>query len=189
MDRIDEILSYIDVEFEKILLDKKKKIEDMFIKNRTDIESNFYKLIKILINSKSELNDDIYIIISPLNSSIITKKYQLILIACNEELYLDNNSIYNYFSINYLFEYINIDIEHIKKEINKKYTRLTEFELQEITFKYSKKYMNLYSYYIKQILNSLINQQILTPLDHKITFLYGDFMEKLDIVCELKEHI
>ncbi|WP_250277184.1 hypothetical protein [[Clostridium] colinum] len=180
MDRISEILEYISPEFKEKVLENKKTIDKQFFENKEEVKNQFVIKLNKIVKAKNNL-EKIYIIISPLKSSLITKKYEVILAGYNEELYLDNEAVYEYFSIKCLFENIEKDIDYIKKEINKKFTRLLEFELREVIIKYEAQYMEMYLEYITKLLNEVDSLES----ERKIIILYGEYMEKSTIIKEI----
>ena len=112
---------------------------------------------------------------------MITKKYELALGCYDENLYLDKESIYEYFSIKCLFKSVEKDIDYIKKEINKEFVRFLDFELKEIMLKYEYRYMEMYLEYVKELLNEIDKLEI----DKKLIILYGEYMEKSFVLKEI----
>lgn len=180
MNRIENILEYIEPKLKEKVLENKEEIRKEILKNKEEITNEFINKIINLIRKKESI-DEVYIIISPLKSSIITKKYELVLGCYDENLYLDKEAIYDYFHIKYLFKNINKDVEEIKKEISKKFIRFLDFELREIILEYEYKYMELYLEYIKDILNEINNLET----DKKVKILYGEYMDKALLLKEL----
>lgn len=180
MDRIDSILEYIETKFDEKVLENKEEINTQFLENKEQIKEEFFNKIINLIVKKVDTNP-IYIIISPLKSSLITKKYELVLGCYDENLYLDKEAIYEYFSIKCLFKSVEKDIDYIKKEINKEFVRFLDFELKEIILKYEYKYMEMYLDYVKELLNEIDKLEI----DKKVIILYGEYMEKAFVLKEI----
>ena len=73
-----------------------------------------------------------YVILSPLESSIITKSYELMVAVYDENMYLDQSPVRRYWKPDFLFQYIEEDFGALMSYLHKKVIRLKDFETAEV---------------------------------------------------------
>ena len=188
--RVDEIFKSLEEDMKTKILENIEKIKKNVQLKEEEIKNNLALKISSLLNNSAKEENEIYIVISPLESSILTKSYEISLMLCNEEIYLDNKPIYTYFSIPYIFEYIDEDMKYFEKLMNNNFRNITTFEIKGFRLKYEKLYMDLYLFLVFYFIKTLKDEGLFLNIKcDKISFLYGKFMENLMPIGEIKGEV
>ncbi|MDE6357693.1 MAG: hypothetical protein K2L15_03780, partial [Eubacteriales bacterium] len=86
--RVDEIFKSMKEEIKNKLLENIKKIQNNLQAKEEEIKNSLFSKIENLLNNYMKEESKVYILISPLKSSIFTKSYEISLMLCNKEIYL-----------------------------------------------------------------------------------------------------
>lgn len=186
--RVDEIFKSMKEEIKNKLLENIKKIQNNLQAKEEEIKNLLFSKIENLLNNYMKEESKVYILISPLKSSIFTKSYEISLMLCNKEIYLDDNSIYEYFSIPDIFEYIDEDMKYFEKLMRSNFKNLTKFEIKGFKLKYENLHIELYLFLILYFIKTLKDEGLFLNIKFdKITFLYGEFMENSIPIGEIEK--
>lgn len=121
-----------------------------------------------------------YIILTPLESSILTKTYEIMLAFYDEMIYLDKAPVYVYWCPSFIFGGIESDLEDLKAYLQGKVIRLKKSELMGVGRNYVLNYLylavELFCSSIPQILASMKEQGL--ELNEEFEIAMGRFMEK-----------
>ncbi len=122
-----------------------------------------------------------YIVFSVLESSILTKSYDLQVAFYDEKMYLDERAVYFYWRPSFLFERVDDDIKAYRKKASQTVIRIQEYEIEQIT----KKYVTNHYFYVflmlKSLVHDLLEGQILhcPYMEEDVMALFGRYMENL----------
>lgn len=148
MDRFQEINQISQTFLTDLLKKRRKKVEQYYIKEQRVWRYKFYnELIPFIEEKEENLNN---LVISCLNSSLVTcdNTYQISLY--NEDIYVDPFPECIYYVPEFLFVDIQKDNEEIKEFLHKHFIRLMEYEVEEVRRKYMKKvYLSGKDYFIR----------------------------------------
>lgn len=121
-----------------------------------------------------------YMVISPLNSGVITKSYEFQIALYGKELYADENPLCFYWTPEFIYKDVEEDMTAYREQVSRKIIRLRNDEVNEIRRRYvlchsyiAMLYMNKIMKRIKEISNW--KQQ--AGAETKI--LYGTYMEQM----------
>lgn len=121
-----------------------------------------------------------YIILTLLESSILTKTYEIMIAFYDEMIYLDKASVYVYWCPSFIFRGIESDFDDLRAYLKEKVIRLKESELAGVRRNYVLNYIGLAAEFfrssIPQILARMGEQGV--ELDEKFEIAMGRFMEK-----------
>lgn len=172
MDRFQEINQISESFLTDLLEKRRRKVEELYIREQRAWRYKFYNEVIPFIEGKEE--QLINLVISCLNSSMVTgdNTYQISLY--NENIYVDPFPECIYYVPEFLFVDIQKDNEEIKEFLHKHFIRLMEFEVEEVRRKYMKKvYLSGKDYFIK-----------LLPEDGKnnIRVWFGEYMKSAEYI-------
>ena len=101
------------------LKDAVKRITEFYKNNQDEVEEKIFQEITYglqqCVQTKKKLG---YIAISVLESSIITKTYDLQIAFYNKDLYADGYPVYKYWAPAFIYESLDADIEEIEKALD-----------------------------------------------------------------------
>lgn len=121
-----------------------------------------------------------YIILTLLESSILTKTYEIMIAFYDETIYLDKAPVYVYWCPSFVFRGIENDLDDLRVYLRGKVIRLKESELMGVRRNYVINYLGLaaelFRSSIPQMLARMREQGL--ELDEKFEIAMGRFMEK-----------
>lgn len=138
MDRREEIIK---LQCE-ICVDEYVKARNDYIKlikkHNKEIFDSFYNIFRKVFNKVVLLQEEgrkgavYYIYLSKLNSDVILNRYGYQIDIFNEEFYLDDEEVYDYLDMSYVFCGIDEAMERIERDLKKKILRVKEYEIFEL---------------------------------------------------------
>lgn len=122
-----------------------------------------------------------YVVISMLESSILTQSYDLQIAFYDQSLYLDAKAVYVYWKPEFLFAHVEEDLAFCRKKVAQKVVGIKEYEIEEIRGKYIANHYFLVFLLLKEMIFRIMNQDGKWPgnLPKDTDFLFGRYMEKL----------
>ena len=121
-----------------------------------------------------------YIIISVLESSLLTRSYDLQIAFYDEQLYLDEIPIFKYWKPMLIFSGIDEDMLFLKKKAVGRIVRLKEQELDQIRKKYVMNHYFDTMLYLRQTIPPIIETKVekYNCIENEIAVLFGRYMER-----------
>ena len=138
------------------------------------------KLRKGLEDCKKKNKSVIYIIFSILESSILTKSYELQIALCDERLYLDENAVYVYWTPSFLFEHVEEDMLLFHKKASQTVIRIREYEVERVRKQYVVNHYFQVSVLLRDMIPAILSYEkadcaVLGPTT---SILFGKYMER-----------
>lgn len=174
MNRIKEILDKSETLLEHMLERRKLQAEQIFTEKYRVWKYKFKNETDFFMQNKEE--DKNNLVISCLNSSIITGKNAYQIAWYNEEIYVDPYPPCTYYAPEFLFYEIQRDIEEIKRFLNQNFIRVMDYEMEEVRRKYMK---NVY-FLGKDFMVSLIRENG----KQNIKIWFGEYMKDVECIGE-----
>lgn len=185
MERWEEIKQKAYPILEERLRKNTDEIIQYYLQHNIKIQAEFIEILyQGLKESKKKGKEIQYILLSMLNSSMITKSYEYQMAFYNQELYLDENPIYRYFKLKFLFDFFEEDMGYLKKKLANQIIRLQEYELNEIGKEYILNYYSLGTILLQQmaeqsfLLLDMMKEDEISNLSKNAFILFGRYMEK-----------
>ena len=156
-------------------------ITEFYKNNQFEIEESFFQEITYglqqCIQTKKKLG---YIAISILESSIITKTYDLQIAFYNKDLYADGYPVYKYWAPVFIYENLDADIEEMEGFLKRQIIRLKPYEVYEIKRQYAINFYFLIGFLMKGIVSKISHIQMFQKVDkeNEVKILFGKYMEK-----------
>ena len=161
------------------------EIMSYYLQHEVEIQTEFVKTIfQGLKESKKRKKEIQYILISMLNSSIVTKSYEYEMAFYDKRFYLDENPICLYFKLKFLFDFFEEDMKDLKKKLEGCVIRLQEYEVNEIGKEYVLNYYALGTVLLKQMVEQSflvlgeMKEEVVSSLSNDVVILFGRYMEK-----------
>ncbi|MCH5258669.1 MAG: hypothetical protein J1F18_02890 [Lachnospiraceae bacterium] len=121
-----------------------------------------------------------YIIISPLNSGIITKSYELQIALFDQDLYINENPLCFYWSPEFIYKDVEKDMAVYRKTASKEIIRLREDEVNEVRRRYVLCHAYICMFYMDKIIREIFKTSIWKKVAaDDVQVLYGTYMEQM----------
>lgn len=190
MDRRAELEEYIQEYREQRLLDRKAYAATHYKKMIPAFGSKLGLLIKEQIKRQNTGQQESikYLTISRLRSSGYTESYELALGMSNSMLYMDNNTSYEYWSPDVVYDSIIKDTKDAEKLLRRKFVGLTNYELFQLKQLLLNDDWNVLQTVLGNIAEEAADIIASSSLrrEEKIQVLCGDYMDQVNFVCSIK---
>lgn len=163
-----------------------RQITDYYKGHRQEIEEEFLRAVvqglQLCRENQKKLG---YVTISILESSLITKSYDLQIAFYDKDLYVDRSPIQTYWASTFIYANLDADMEDIGDYLKHKIIRLKHYEIYELKQKYIVNLYYLISFMMKELALKIIDLPIYQETDKEATvkILFGKYMEKLMELC------
>ncbi|MCL1924352.1 MAG: hypothetical protein FWF50_02075 [Defluviitaleaceae bacterium] len=172
-----------------------KRIEENFKKLGSYIDDNKEEIVKSLAEKLNELvfickkqqmdnekNEISYLHIAFLKSSILTKTYEFRLALYDKNFWLDKTETEAYFKFDFLFDYIEKDIENASEYVEKGPN--LKFRLEEVKNEYTYYYMQFLKIVLSKTLIEALKESYMDKLSLNEDFkvLFGGYMENAETI-------
>lgn len=133
--------------------ENEKLILQNFKKNKPEIIRQMEAICEGLFEKAAQADRLFsYLCICPLQSGIITKTYDVQFSLHDETCFADRNDFMTYWTADFIYQYLEADIESFAKEVRKKVVRVTDGEIQEFRLDYACNYhMLLQEFFAAQL--------------------------------------
>lgn len=165
-----------------------RRITDYYNVYKAEIEENFARKIENGLQQCIEGKKKIgFISISILESSLITKTYDLQIAFYNEDLYADDSPVYEYWAPSFIYEYLDSDIEDMEKSLRNRIVHLKPYEMYELKLQYKINFYFLIGFMIKGLAPKIAYLCKYQEADREniVKVLFGKYMEKQTEICNL----
>lgn len=159
-----------------------RQTKDYYQLHQNEIMEQFCNKLQEGAEKSGEMAKGVkYVVISILESSILTKSYDLQIAFYDQSLYLDSKAVYLYWKPEFLFSYVEEDLLFCRKKMAQKVVGIKEYEIEEIRGKYIANHYFLVFLLLKEMIFRIMNQdeKWLGNLPKDTDFLFGRYMEKL----------
>ena len=180
MSRIEKIFEILRLPIEDKIKIKTLEINNKIEEEKDNIKIKFLEKIELLLKKVSNDNKKVrYILISPLNSSIITESYEVQIAIYTNEFYFQKEEYIDYYKIPLIFDNIEEEMKEIEKIIEKNFTKVEKYEIKEAKYNYIKEHNILIMIFINYFIKYIEELNILKEVkEDKLDILYGEYMER-----------
>lgn len=185
MSRKDEIFSTAEDFLAERLEKNGERLADYYIKRRKDITAVFIEHIHALSEITGEHQRTLgkaagrYLHIACLRSSIMTGSHEFRLAMYSNKFYLDPIDTSVYWKADFLFQYVEQDIQDALTLIRRKVTGISDFEIKELTFKYAQCYCPVMAFFITELVQAAMEQiKWDCEMDKDFSVVFGGHMEQ-----------
>lgn len=157
------------------------QITEYYKKNHRNITQGFLeKVMHGLQQCQKDQKKLGYISISVLESSLITKKYELQIAFCDKNLYADNLPIDEYWAPAFLYQNLESDIKEMEDLLRKRIIRLRPYEVYELSLKYATNFYVCNGFIIRNMAPEIARLPIFHEIskESQVKILFGKYMEK-----------
>ena len=176
--KVNQFYISFDKELNELSVQGIEELEMHWKTHNEEIEKDFALIINTLISKKrTELK---HVIISPLCTSFITGEYECLLVAYDENIYLDMNEEYESFKIPGLEKVVKDDIKRLVKEFEYKDIEIEEYKISQLKFDYAFMYFDTLRNLFNELVIKLRQKQGLELSNIDISF--GWYMERSEIL-------
>lgn len=158
-----------------------KHITEHYKANRDKIDNDFLQEtangLQLCMQAPKKIG---YIAISLLESSLITKTYDLQIAFYSKDLYADRKPVYKYWAPVFIYEYLDSDIEEIQEVLKRQIIRLKSYEVYELKRQYAANLYFLIGFLMKGLVPHIADLQSFQEVDKEksVKILFGKYMEK-----------
>lgn len=142
-------------------------------------EEEFIDILSKLLCSASEENIK-YIVISPLNSSVITKTYEMQITLLDERTYEEDNPYCIYWRPEFMYKDVDKDMDTFKRIASKEVVRLRDDEVNEIRRRYVLCHAYTFMFFIQKALEKMEDRTVWKEKEmSSLKIMYGTYMEQM----------
>lgn len=175
---------YLKTRFEE----SEKLIKKECLRHKVEIYHNFIGVMDDGFMRCMQIGKKIkYIVFSILESSNLTKSYDLQVAFFNEKMYSDEFPIYEYWKPMFIFSKIEEDMFFLKKKVSEKVVRIKEYEMDSIRKNYLLNHYFQVLIFLRKIMPDVLEKDDTkySCLEEDVTVLLGRYMEKAMLVYQL----
>jgi len=123
-----------------------------------------------------------YIVISYLQLSLYTGRYQLRIDAYDDRQFGDLTDTHTYWSPEFIFQYIDADIAYFRKHVARYVRHVREYEVMSFAVRYSMHYFQIARQFVADLIDPALKDNILDAGALIVTF--GGYMDQTDVLFE-----
>ena len=176
--KVNQFYISFDKELNELSVQGIEELEMHWKTYNEEIEKDFALIINTLISKKRTGLK--HVIISPLCTSFITGEYECLLVAYDENIYLDMNEEYESFKIPGLDKVVKDDIKRLVKELENKDIEIEEYKISQLKFDYAFMYFDT----LRNLFNELVIK-LKQKQGHELSNIdisFGWYMERSEIL-------
>ena len=179
MERLTEMKEYIlpkwnerfNKDISKVQTDYNRNRREILLKFCNYLDNNLISMAKDHISFEKK-GEQLFLVISYLQSSIVTRSYEYEFCLCNELLYADRNMITTYWYPEFLYLYVSDQEEFLQKELQRKFVRVKKYETETLRRELFSSYWNIAKEYFKELTVSIGKKE-------NLQIYYGEHMGEL----------
>lgn len=189
MSRAEQFVEVAEKYFEVRFKESQEKIYRDFEKRRTEVYQNLVNVIYEGIAQCQQMSKKVkYIIISILESSTITKSYDLQVAFYDEKIYADDTPVYVYWKPMLTFSKLEEDMAFFKQKVSEKEVRVKDYEMDIIREKYLINHYFFILLFLLQIVPGLFaNDKQCSSITNDFQVMFGRYMEKTILIYQSGE--
>lgn len=177
--RQEDIFSFGVAYLKPRFCENEKKILQDFNKNRNKIVSQLQGVCQQLFEKAAQSQSAFqYMCICPLQSGIIAKTYDVQFSLHDATCFADQNSYMAYWNADFLYHYLEEDIEEFAKEVRKRVIRVLAGEIQEFRLDYACNYHMLLQEFLAAHISDIESAAGFTRInkEEKFQIMFGRYM-------------
>lgn len=181
MDRIQQIEKIVKEYLKDVYEESSKVIRKEYLDREIQICQNLADTMHSGLVGCEQMGKKVnYIIISVLESSILTNSYDLQIAFYDKNMYLDKAPMYVYWKPMLFFSKIEDDMRIFKRKVAERLVRVKDYEMDFIKRKYLiNHYFQVFLFLRKEIPNVIEREcKKVNCLEDKFLVLFGRYMEK-----------
>lgn len=189
MGRAEQFVEMAEKYFEVRFKESQEKIYRDFEERRTEVYQNFVNVIYEGIAQCQQMSKKVkYIIISILESSTMTKSYDLQVAFYDEKIYADDTPVYVYWKPMLAFSKLEEDMAFFKQIVSEKEVRVKDYEMDIIREKYLINHYFFILLFLLQIVPDLFaNDKQCSSIKNDFQVMFGRYMEKTILIYQSGE--
>ncbi len=189
MNRAEQFVNVAEKYFEIRFKESQEIIHRNFAARRMEVYQNFVNVVHEGILHCQQTSKKIkYIIISILESSALTKSYDLQVAFYDEKIYADDTPVYVYWKPLLAFSKLEEDMAFFKQKVSEKEVRVKDYEMDIIREKYLINHYFFILLFLLQIIPDLfVSDKQCTSIRDDIQVMFGRYMEKSILIYQSGE--
>ncbi len=189
MNRAEQFLNVAEKYFEIRFKESQEIIHRDFVARRMEAYQNFANVVHEGISHCQQISKKVkYIIISILESSTLTKSYDLQVAFYGEKIYADDTPVYVYWKPMFVFSKLEEDMAFFKQKVSEKEVRVRDYEMDIIREKYIINHYFFILLFLLQIMPDLIvSDEHFSGIKDGIQVMFGRYMEKPILIYQSGE--
>ena len=189
MGRAEQFVEVAEKYFEVRFKESQEKIYRDFEERRTEVYQNFVNVIYEGIAQCQLMSKKVkYIIISILESSTMTKSYDLQVAFYDEKIYADDTPVYIYWKPMLAFSKLEEDMTFFKLKVSEKEVRVKDYEMDIIREKYLiNHYFFVLLFLLQTVPDLFANDKQCSSIKDDFQVMFGRYMEKTVLIYQSGE--
>lgn len=161
-------------------------IKKEYKEKQIEIVTDFVKIMSNLFEESYRLQEEgkkgnvSFIYFSFLYSNVLMNKRAFRIDVFNEEMFLDDIEVTSEWSFDFVFKYIDSDMEKIKRIISSNYIKIKNYELWELKNSYEYNYYLAVEFILKELTDCINKLKCFKKMkkNEKVYVMFGEYMEK-----------
>lgn len=180
MNRAEQYVQVAEKYFGTRFKESQETIHKDFAARRTEVYQNFVDVVHEGIVHCRQMKKSVkYIIISILDSSILTKSYDLQVAFYGEKIYADDMPVCVYWKPMLAFSKLEEDMIFFKQKVSEKEVRIKDYEMDIIRDKYLINHYFFILLFLLQVVPDLFERDVqLSNIKDDVQVMFGRYMEK-----------
>lgn len=189
MNRAEQFVKVAEKYFETRFKGSQETIYRDFTVRRMEVYQNFANVVHEGIMQCQQKSKKVkYIIISILESSTLTKSYDLQVAFYSEKIYADDMPIYVYWKPMLAFTKLEEDLAFFKQKVSEKAIRVRDYEMDLIREKYLINHYFFILLFLLQIIPDLfVSDEHCSSIKDDLQVMFGRYMEKTILIYQSGE--
>ena len=189
MNRAERFVNVAEKYFEIRFKESQEIIHRDFVARGMEAYQNFVNVVHEGLAHCQQMSKKVkYIIISILESSTLTKSYDLQVAFYGEKIYADDTPVYIYWKPMFAFSKLEEDMAFFKKKVSEKEVRVRDYEMDIIREKYLINHYFFILLFLLQIIPDLfVSDEQCSSIKDDIQVMFGRYMEKPILIYQSGE--
>lgn len=181
MDRIKQLNEIAQACLKQRYIESMERINEFYLAHKNEIWEQYEQKLRDGLEECEKQDQKVqYIVVSLLDSSLLTKSYEMQITFFDERTYLDEDPVCRYWCPDFLFKSVDEDMAFFRKKASQKVIRLKEYETDDILKRYVLNYYCQVFILIQNITSEVIERLYLDYgcMSECIQVLFGRYMDK-----------
>lgn len=181
MDRINQLNEIAQVCLKQRYIESMKSINKFYFAHKDEIWKQYEQKLREGLEECEKQDKKVqYIVVSLLDSSLLTKSYDIQITFFDERTYLEEDPVCRYWCPDFLFKSVDEDMAYFRKKASQKVIRLKEYETDDIRKNYVLCYYCQVFILIQNMTSEVIERlcENHSCISECIQVLFGRYMDK-----------
>lgn len=189
----EKIIKVTDQFLPELLAGRFKEIRKCYVKNPETLLEDFFETLKILFEDTKRKQDEgkkgkvAYIYFSFLYSNVLLNRHGYRVETLDGQFYLDDCEISGMWCPKLIFDYLEEDVQIIRRKIQGEYIPLSKYDLLELRNSHLHSYYSCAFSYLKEFISGIALMKSFKYMDKEdnVKIIFGEYMDMYTCIGEI----